>query len=104
MLGSENGFDNIPIWTLQGMDNVTSITLMIENEGTFYFKRDNDNNFYYKLANEDDFLVIDLEVYREKIQSMLIDNNNDFALYKEVVEEKLSFRGLSYLNFIDHQI
>lgn len=101
MLGSEKGFEGNSVWELQGLDNVHTISMIIENGGLVYFKRNINNENYYKYSNDDEYMMVDLNVYREKIQAMLIESNECFEFYKEVVEENLSYRGFSYLNFID---
>ena len=101
MLGSEKGFEGNSVWELQGLDNVHTISMIIENGGLVYFMRNKGNENYYKYSNDDEYMMVDLNVYREKIQAMLIESNECFDFYKEVVEENLSYRGFSYLNFID---
>ncbi len=101
MLGSEKGYDEKLVWNLQGLDNVYSITLVVDNNEKVYFMRNKSNECYYKLSDSDNYMIIDLSLYKEKIQSMLIANNDCFELYKKVVDEKLTYRAFSYLNFID---
>lgn len=101
MLGSSKGWNDKSVWELQGMENVKFLTMEVFNGKTMYLKRDILGKFYYKYDLSDDYLLVDIDVYREQIQSMLIMNNDCFGLYHEVVGENLSYRSWTYTNFID---
>lgn len=101
MLGSSKGWDERSVWELDGMDGVTSITMEVDNGKRLYLKRNKSEELFYKNNTEDDYLKVDIDVYKDSIQSMLISSTDCFNLYHEVVGEKLSHRALSYLNFID---
>lgn len=101
MLGSSIGWDEKPVWGLKGMDNVHRISMRIFNGKTLYMMRNDENKYFYKNDFADDYMQIDIDVYKDLIQSMLISNTDCFELYHEVVEENLTFRAFSYLNFID---
>lgn len=101
MLGSSKGWNEQEIWTLQGMDNVDFITMEVYNGKSLFLKRNRLGNLYYKNDIKDNYLLIDIDVYQELIQSMLIINDDCFELYHNAVGEKLSYRSWAYCSFID---
>lgn len=101
MLGSNEKFNNCSLWELQGMDSVNIIDMIVSNGSSLFFRRQKDGVNLYKRNENDDFMLIDIDGYKELIQSYLIANNDCFDFYKAVVKEKLTYRAFAYLNFID---
>lgn len=90
------------IWNEIGMENVNEIYCKISNDDSILFlKRNEDHKLFYKRSELDDYLPVDRDVYVAEIQKLIhhdsiLENN-----YLNSVEEKLSYRGWAYLNFID---
>ena len=101
MMGSNKGWNDKDVWSLQGMDNVNFVTIELFNGKSIFFKRNRSGQFFYKNDKNDNYLLIDVDVYQEKIQSMLIANDDCFELYHNAVGEKLSYRSWAYCSFID---
>jgi len=101
MLGSDVGWDGKTIWELDGLDNISYITMVVNNGYDLYLKRNKNGNLYYKRSKEDMYIKINLNLYKEYIQSMIITNIDCFDLYRNSVGENLNYRGFAYLNFID---
>lgn len=90
------------IWNEVGMENVNEIYCKVSNDvSVLFLKRNKDHKLFYKRSELDDYLPVDRDVYVAEIQKLIhhdsiLENN-----YLNSVEEKLSYRGWSYLNFID---
>lgn len=90
------------IWNEIGMENVNEIYCKVSNHVSMLFlKRNKDHKLFYKRSELDDYLPVDRDVYVAEIQKLIhhdsiLENN-----YLNSVEEKLSYRGWAYLNFID---
>lgn len=101
MLGSSKGWNEKDIWTLQGMDNVKFITMEVYNGKSLFLKRDCLGKLYYRYNENDSYSLVDIAVYREQIQSMLISDDDCFDLYYNAVGENLSYRSWAYCSFIE---
>lgn len=100
MLGSSGEIRGKNIWKMQGLDNVFSIEMVLDLGRDLFLKR-TPNELYYKYNESDDYILVDINGYKELLQSSLIDNYSMFDEYTQVVNEKLNYRGFSYLNIID---
>lgn len=98
------GSSQLVINDLPGMNNIKTVECCIKfgEKESLFLKRDTDGFFYYKNDVLDPFLLVNRESYKEKIQRLFSAFDRElFDSYKQIVDERLSFRSVSYLNFID---
>lgn len=100
MLGSSGLLNNESIWKHEGLENVEYVEMIINNGKNLYLKR-TPNELFYKFNESDNYLVVDEGEYKNIIQSSLTNNQEIFEEYYSYVNEKLNYRGFSYLNVID---
>lgn len=93
----------------QGLDNIDSYEVLLTNGNTKrWMKRDLSRGFFYKITDKSEYTQVSFEKYKEIIESILNNNNNDNEtdfkeIYAEVFEEKPTFRVLNFLNFIEEK-
>ena len=96
------GQEKEDIWNCIGMENVNTIDCKISNnDSTIFLQRNRKHNLFYKRNENDEYLLVDLPIYKEEIQKMIHQDKKLEENYYDSVEEKLTYRGWSYLNFID---
>lgn len=90
------------IWKMQGMENVLFLECLIHvDNGFLYLKRSIEHTLFYKYDANDEYSLIDIDNYKEIIQSYISSSSDLFLEYKDATKENLNYRGLVYLNFID---
>jgi hypothetical protein len=100
MLGSSS----IDLWELQGLKNISSVECIVEigDKDWLFLKRDRNNSLFYKYNSSDEYIQVDLNSYKSKIQNSFAQFDEElYRSYYHIVGEKLTFRGVSYYNFID---
>lgn len=99
MLGSSSLND---VFDREGMSCIERIELNVETlNGLYIFLRTKDKQ-YYKLSDDSDYQPVDLDTYKNKINESLVPSSNQELIeYNGLYGEELSFRSLSFLNFID---
>lgn len=100
MLGSGGELNNDIIWNHDGMDNVDFVEIEIFYGEKLFLKRNRSESFYKRNIN-DNYILIDDNEYKNMIQSSLTNDPKIFDEYFLYVNEKLSYRGFSYINVID---
>lgn len=97
----ENGVRNF--WLSDGLKNVKNITCKLTNDSKELFLLRNDSHeFYFKQSNEEKFILVNRDQYISKIQTFILNYNGQYSdLYYEATENRLTFRGFIYMNFID---
>ena len=94
--------DNLLANDAQGLEKIDSASLeVITENGRMTFLRDKDNIYSYKI--EDGFFIqVSKENYDSFISGFLCNSSNDtLKKYKMVFGEKLSFRALTFINFLE---
>ncbi len=89
----------------EGLDNILSIELEIQdNVDKLFLKRTIDDEYYYKIAEEDEYFQVDDNLYKQEISNFINKGNkkflDEFFLFNE---ENLSFRAFTFFNFIDEK-
>ena len=100
------GKSNFSLDKTDGLDGILSIEAKLQNEGKPLFVfRSKDNSLGYKLSEQDnDYLVIDEETYKKEISGFINGGSSKlFEEFKEYMEEDLTFRAFSFLNFLDEK-
>lgn len=100
MLGSNGELNNDTIWNHDGLDNVDFVEIEIFYGEELFLKRTR-NELFYKRNITDEYILIDNSEYKNIIQSTLTNDPKIFDDYFLYVNEKLSYRGFSYINVID---
>lgn len=98
MLGSKS----IRIEEISGMKNINSIEMQLQvKQSQLFLKRDS-KNLYYKYAANEEFVTTTRENYNNEIAVLYSFNEiKSVVEYNNVYEEKLTFRALTFLNFIN---
>lgn len=89
----------------EGLDNIFSIELEIQdNVDKLFLKRTINDEYYYKIAKEDEYFQVDDNLYKQEISNFINKGNkkylDEFFLFNE---ENLSFRAFTFFNFIDEK-
>ena len=74
------------------------------NEQELLLYRSKDDDYGYKLSeNDKDYLIIDQITYKKEITGFIYSGNKYFEEFKEYLEEDLTFRAFSFVNFLDEK-
>lgn len=94
----------------QGLENIDSIEAILENGNTkIAIKRTRENYYYYKRNLESEYTRVSSEGYKTHISQILYENlgntgkKNFIEIYKKIFEEEITFRSLSFLNFLEEK-
>lgn len=90
----------------QGLENIDSVEALLLNEKTqLWIKRTIENEYFYKRTIDSEYTIVTSRSYKDKIDSILNTNKNDkfIKVYKNIFDEELTFRALSFLNFIEEK-
>lgn len=99
------GKSNFKLYTKDGLEGIASIEAKLENENNTLYLLRSDNEYGYKYSVADTgYLTVDYELYKKEITAFLIGSVNEyFEEFKDYVEEDLTFRAFSFLNFVDEK-
>lgn len=94
--------DNLLTHGHQGLEGIDSASLeVLTDKGKIVFLRDIYNKYSYKI-DEGSYLTVQKEAYEDIISGFLCKSSNDtLDNYKRVFGEKLSFRALVFINFLE---
>lgn len=82
--------------TFYGIDTVELVT----NKGIFS-RTVNGDVFAIKLRERDEFEIVNLEIYKSKIEEFMLDGDyTDIALIKQIADLNLSYRTFTIFNFL----
>lgn len=99
------GKSNFPFDQIDGLDGIESVEAEVQNNGQSLYLKRSEYDYGYKYSVDDsDYLVVDENLYK-KVITMLIseDSSKYFDKFKAYVEEDLTFRAFSFLNFVDEK-
>ena len=89
-----------------GLDNIDEVEALLSNNNTkLWIKRSIFNNYQIKITEDSEYISVTDEQYIEYISNILYENIKIeyLDIYKKIFQEKLSYRSLSFLNFIDEK-
>ena len=89
-----------------GLDGISSIEAKLNNdEQELLLFRSKDNDYGYKLSESDkEYLIINFDTYKKEITGFINSGNNKyFEEFKDYLEEDLTFRAFSFVNFLDEK-
>lgn len=89
-----------------GLDNIDEVEALLSNNNTkLWIKRSIFNNYQIKITEDSEYIPVTDEQYIEYISNILYENIKIeyLDIYKKIFQEKLSYRSLSFLNFIDEK-
>ncbi len=94
--------DNFLVNNPQGLEGIDAASLDVQTDnGKIVFLRNIANSFFYKLDGGD-FLQVQKENYDNMISSFLCKPANEtLENYKKIFGERLSFRALTFINFLE---
>ena len=98
------GSSHVKIEELPGLENISIVDGIIEygKSKTLYLRRTAEGDYYYRNNSDDPFILVNREIYIDQIQMTFSSlDRQTFESYLQIVEESLSYRGISYMNFID---
>lgn len=99
MLGSSND-----VFELQGLDNITSIEIKIENNDKFLYAKRTRKDFYIK--ENSIYNKKTSKEYKNCITNFISQNDKFkeyFKIYKDIYEEDLTCRAFSFINLLDEK-
>nr|DAE88770.1 MAG TPA: chromosome partition protein [Caudoviricetes sp.] len=89
-----------------GLDNIDEVEALLTNNNTkLWVKRSIFNDYQIKITEDSEYISVTDEQYIEYISNILYENIKIeyLDIYKKIFQEKLSYRSLSFLNFIDEK-
>ena len=107
MLGADSRDKKENVFNLSGMRNVQSIEAVLTfAQGKLMLMRtvDEQGNIfsYYKTDADSEYLLVNDELYKEKITANLIDGDfNEIERFSEIHNWGMSHRTLGFFNFLD---
>lgn len=89
-----------------GLENIISLEAKLVNDGrTLFISRSRYNDFGYKYSEDDvAYLTVDANMYKQEITAFILnENSNYFETLKNYLDEDLSFRAFTFINFLDEK-
>ena len=89
-----------------GLENIISLEAKLVNDGrTLFISRSRYNDFGYKYSEDDvAYLTVDANMYKQEITAFILnENSNYFETFKNYLDEDLSFRAFTFINFLDEK-
>lgn len=102
VLGKSNFF----LEDKDGLENIISLEAKLVNDDrTLFICRSKHNNFGYKYSENDAaYLTVDDKMYKQEITSFILGKDSKyFEEFRNYLEEDLSFRSFSFINFLDEK-
>ena len=94
--------DSLLSGDVEGLENISEIIAKCKVSDGFIFLKRKNNNLYVKYSDSDNYEKVDINTYKNVIMSYFTTNDNEeLNLYNEIYSEQLTYRGFSFLNFID---
>lgn len=89
-----------------GLENIISLEAKLVKDGrTLFICRSKYNDFGYKYSEVDAaYLTVDDKMYKQEITSFILGKDSKFfEEFRSYLEEDLSFRSFTFINFLDEK-
>lgn len=89
-----------------GLENIISLEAkLVHDDRTLFICRSKYNDFGYKYSEDDAaYLTVDDKMYKQEITSFILGKDSKyFEKFRNYLEEDLSFRAFSFINFLDEK-
>ena len=89
----------------EGLDNISSIELEInDNNDSLFIKRTRNDEYFYKISKEDEYFQVDNILYKKEISNFINKGDDKYLIeFYQFNEENLTFRAFTFFNFIDEK-
>lgn len=99
------GKSNADLNKKEGLENISSIELEInDNNDTLFIKRSRNDEYFYKISKEDEYFQVDNLLYKKEISNFINKGDDKYLVeFYQFNEENLTFRAFTFFNFIDEK-